>query len=147
VHALEFQQLSNQFAPQEHQPLVLPLVNPFAAPAQTTHLTVHRDGGQAGQPAAQEHYTVALSLDLSALGALHIEATVHGAAVSARLEVADPAVAEFLRAATPELSARLQEMGLQAGVVCEVQEHVAQEHEEPLPRTLTRAVRLVDVTI
>jgi len=148
VDALEFQQLSNQFALQEHQPLVLPLINPFASPVQTTQLTVHRDGGQAGQqPAEQERYTVALSLDLSGLGALHIEATVQGSAVFATFQVEDLAVAEFLRAATPELSARLQELGLQAGVACEVQEHVAQEGEGPLPRSLTRAVKLVDVKI
>ena len=148
VQALELQQLSNQFALPEHQPLVLPLVNPFAAPAQTTQLIVHRDGGQAGQPSAQqERYTVALSLDLSALGALHIEATVHGAAVSTTLQVADPEVAAFLRAAVPELSARLQTLGLQASIACEVQKHVAHEGEGPLPRALTRAVNLVDVKL
>lgn len=148
VQALEFQQLSNQFALQEQQPLALPLLNPFVSPPQTTQLIVHRDGGQAGQPSAeQERYTVALSLDLSALGALHIEATVHGAAVSATLHVEDPAVAAFLRAAVPELSTRLQELGLQAGVACEVQEHVAHESEGPLPRALTRAIKLVDIKI
>ena len=148
VQALEFQQLSNQLALQEHQPLVLPLVNPFVSPPQTTQLIVHRDEGQAEHPAAeQERYTVALALDLSALGALHLEATVHGAAVSVMLHVEDPAVAVFLRAAVPELSARLQELGLQACVACEVQEHVAHAGEGALPRALTRAVKLVDVKI
>jgi hypothetical protein len=148
VDALEFQQLSNQFALQEHQPLILPLVNPFASPTQTTQLIVQRDGGHAGQPSAEpERYTVALSLDLSALGALHMAATVHGAAVDVTFHVADPAVAACLRAAAPELRARLQELGLQAGVTCAVQQHVPQEGEGALPRALTRAVRLVDVKI
>ena len=66
--ALEFQQLSNQFALQEQRPLVLPLVLPFVSPTQTTQLVIHREGHQEGRPAAeQEHYTVALSLDLSTL--------------------------------------------------------------------------------
>ena len=148
VQALELQQLANQFALQEHQPLVLPLVHPFTSPTQTTHLAIHRDGGKEGRPAAeQERYTVALSLDLTALGPLHIEATVHGSEVSATVQVEDPAVAEFLRAATPELCARLQALGLQAHVSCDVQEHVARDEAEPLPHSLTRAMRLVDLKI
>lgn len=148
AHALEFQQLSNLFALQEHHPLVLPLVHLFASPSQTTHLSIRRDGGQEGRPSAeQERYTVALSLDLTALGPLHIAATVHGSEVSATLQVENPTVAEFLRAATPELVARLQALGLQACVTCAVQTHVAQDDTEPLPHALTRAVRLVDVKI
>src|SRR5262249_57306755 len=38
VQALELQQLSNQFALQEHHALVLPLALPFTSPTQTTHL-------------------------------------------------------------------------------------------------------------
>jgi hypothetical protein len=91
--------------------------------------------------------TVALSLDLTALGPLHIEAIVHGSEVSATLQVGDPVVAEFLRAATPELCARLQVLGLQAHVICDVQEHVARDEAEPLPHVLTRAMRLVDLKI
>ena len=148
VQALELQQLSNQLALPEHHPLVLPLVLPFTSPMQTTHLSVRRDGGKEGRPSAeQERYTVALSLDLTALGPLHIEAMVHGSEVSATLQVEDPAVAEFLRAATPELYARLQALGLQAHISCDVQEHVARDEAEPLPHSLTRAMRLVDLKI
>src|SRR5262245_12751996 len=39
--ALEFQQLSNQFALHEQQPLVLPLVHPFVSPTQTMQLVIH----------------------------------------------------------------------------------------------------------
>lgn len=148
VDALEFQQLSNQFALQEHRPLVLPLVHPFASSTQTMQLTVHREGHQEGRPAAdQEHYTVALSLDLSALGPLHIEAAVHGSAVAATFRVADPAVAEFLRAARPDLQARLQALGLAPCVACTVQEPVPQDSEGRIPRSLTRAVKLIDVKV
>jgi hypothetical protein len=148
VYALELQQLANQFALQEHHTLVLPLIYPLTSPTQTTHLAIHRDGGKEGRPAAeQERYTVALSLDLTALGPLHIEAAVHGSEVSATLQVEDSVVAEFLRAATPELCARLQALGLQAHVSCDVQEHVARDQAEPLPHSLTRAIRLVDLKI
>jgi hypothetical protein len=144
VDALEFQQLSNQGALQEHRPLVLPLVSP--APMQTTRLIIHREGHQGRTPVAdQEHYTVTLSLDLSALGPLHIAAAVHGSAVAATFRVADPAVAEFLRAAMPDLHARLQTLGFTPGVACAVQEPVTQDSEEGFPRSLTRAVKLVDV--
>jgi Flagellar hook-length control protein FliK len=148
VDALEFQQLLNQFALQEHRPLVLPLVLPFASPPQTMQLVIQREGHREGKPAAdQEHYTVALSLDLSALGPLHIEAAVHGSAVSATFRVADPAVAEFLRAALPDLHARLQALGCTPGVACTVQEPVTQDSEGCLPRSLTRAVKLVDIKV
>jgi len=144
VDALEFQQLSNQCALQEHRPLVLPLVYP--ASMQTTRLIIHREGHQERTPAAdQEHYTVTLSLDLSALGPLHIAAAVHGSAVAATFRVADPSVAEFLRAAMPDLHARLQALGFTPGVACAVQEPVTQDSEEYFPRSLTRAVKLVDV--
>jgi hypothetical protein len=144
--ALECQQLANQFALQEHRPLVLPLVHPFASSTQTMQLIVHRDGPQEGRPAAdQEHYTVTLSLDLSVLGMLHIAAAVHGSAVAATLRIADPAVAEFLRAALPDLHARLQTLGLTPCVTCTVQEPTTQDSEGCFPRSLTRAVTLVDV--
>jgi hypothetical protein len=144
--ALEFQQLSNQFALQEHRPLVLPLVHPFASPTQTMQLIVHREGSQEGRPAAdQEHYTVALSLDLSVLGPLHITAAVHGSAVAANFRIADPAIAEFLRAALPDLHARWQTLGLMPCVTCTAQEPTTQDSEGYFPRSLTRAVKLVDV--
>jgi len=146
--ALEFQQLSNQFALQEQRPLVLPLVHAFTSPTQTTQLIIHREGYQEGRPAAeQEHYTVALSLDLSALGPLHIEAAVHGSAVAATFRIADPAVAEFLHAALPDLHARLQTLGFAPGVACTVQEPATQDSEGCVPRALTRAVKLVDIKV
>jgi hypothetical protein len=148
VQALELQQLSNQFALQEHHPLMLPLLQPFSSPTQTTPLSIRRDGSkEGGSSGEQEDYMVALSLDLTALGPLHIEASVHGSVVSAILQVEDPAVAEFLRAATPELCARLQAHRLQAHVICEAQKHVARDEAKLLPHALTRAMRLVDVKI
>jgi hypothetical protein len=148
VDALEFQQLLNQFALQEHRPLVLPLVLPFASPPQTMQLVIQREGHREGKPAAdQEHYTVALSLDLSALGPLHIAATVHGSAVSTTFRVENPAVVEFLHAALPDLHARLQALGCTPCVACAVQEPVTQDSEGCLPRSLTRAVKLVDVKV
>src|SRR5262245_51751302 len=146
--ALEFQQLSNQFALQEQRPLVLPLVHPFVSPTQTTQLVIHREGYQEGRPAAeQEHYTVALSLDLSTLGALHIEAAIHGSAVSATFRVATPAVAEFLHIALPDLHVRLQTLGFTPRVACTVQEPATQDREGCVPHSLTQAAKLVDIKV
>jgi hypothetical protein len=47
VQALELQQLSNQLALPEHHPLVLPWCC-LSPPMQTTHLSIHRDGGKEG---------------------------------------------------------------------------------------------------
>src|SRR5262249_13182829 len=143
AEALEFQQLSNQFALHEQRPLVPLLMYPFASPSQTMQLVIDREGYQEGRPAAeQEHYTVALSLDLSALGPLHITAAVHGSAVSATFRVAAPAVAEFLRAMLPDLHVRLQTLGFTPCVACAVQEPTTQDSEGYVPRALTRAVKL-----
>jgi len=148
AEALEFQQLSNQFALQEQWPLVLPLMHPFASPSQTMQLVIDREGYQEGRPTAeQEHYTVALSLDPSALGPLHIAAAVRGSAVSATFRVATPAVAEFLRAALPDLHARLQTLGFTSCVACAVQETAPQGSEGYVPRALTRAVKLVNIKV
>jgi hypothetical protein len=148
AEALEFQQLSNQFALQEQRPLVLPLMHPFASPSQTMQLVIDREGYQEERPAAeQEHYTVALSLDLSALGPLHITAAIHGSAVSTTFRVSTPAVAEFLRAVLPDLHVRLQTLGFTPCVACAVQEPTTQDSEGYVPRALTRAVKLVDIKV
>jgi hypothetical protein len=78
---------------------------------------------------------------------LHIEAVVHGSAVAATFRIADPAVAEFLRAALPDLHARLQTLGLTPCVACAVQEPATQDSEGCVPRALTRAVKLVDIKV
>jgi hypothetical protein len=146
--ALEFQQLSNQFALHEQRPLMLPLVHPFVSPTQTMQLVIHREGYQEGKPAAEpERYTVALSLDLSTLGALHIKVAIHGSAVSATFRVATPAVAEFLHTALPDLHARLQTLGFTPCVACTVQEPATQDSEGCVPRSLMQAVKLVDIKV
>jgi hypothetical protein len=146
VDALAFQQLANQFALQEHRPLVLPLVLPLASPTQTTQLIIHREGHREGETAAdQERYTVALALDLSVLGPLHITAAVHGSTVAATFRSADPAVVEFLRAALPDLHACLQTLGFAPCVTCTAQQPTAEDGAGGFPRSLTRAVRLVDI--
>jgi len=146
--ALEFQQLANQCALQEHRPLVLPLAYPYASSTQTMQLIMHHDSHQEGGPTAeQEHYTVALSLDLSALGPLHIAAAVHGPAVTATFRVADPTVAEFLHPALPDLHVRLQTLGFTPCVACTVQEPATQDSEGCVPRSLMQAVKLVDIKV
>lgn len=146
--ALEFQQLSNHYALQEHRPLMLPLMHAFASPSQTMQLIMHHKSHQEGRAAVdKEHYTVALSLDLSALGLLHIKAAVYGSAIAATFHVANPLVAEFLRAALPDLHACLQALGFTPGVACALQESVTQDGEGCFPRSLTRAVKLVDVKV
>ena len=146
--ALEFQQLSNHCALQEHRPLMLPLMHAFASPSQIMQLIMHHESHQEGSAAVdKEHYTVALSLDLSALGLLHIKAAVYGSAVAATFHVADPVIAEFLRAALPDLHACLQALGFTPCVACALQESVTQDGEGCFPRSLTRAVKLVDVKV
>jgi hypothetical protein len=146
--ALEFQQLSNHCAVQEHRPLLLPLMHAFASPSQTMQFIMHHESHQERRAAVdKEHYTVALSLDLSTLGLVHIKAAVYGSAVAATFHVADPVVAEFLRAALPDVHARLQALGFTPCIACVLQESVPQDGEGCFPHSLTRAVQLVDVKV
>jgi hypothetical protein len=111
-------------------------------------LIIHHECPQEGRPAVdQEPYTVALSLDLSALGLLHLNIAVQGSAVTATFHGADQIVVEFLRTALPDLHAGLQALGLTPCVACVLQEPVTQDSEGWFPRSLTGAVKLVDVKV
>lgn len=147
INALELQQIANQFALQEHRPLVLSLVSPYASPLSTLQLAIHRDDRREEHTApASEHYTVAFALELTTLGPLHITAVVSGRAISATLQVTEPAIAAYLEREAPELVAQLQTLGWQMSVACTVQPHIALDTAPTLPQALTRTTHLVDVT-
>lgn len=145
---LEFQQVVQQFAPAEQQPIVLSLAQPFSALTQPMSLAVQRDG-QAGTATteAPERYTLVLQLDLTGLGPLQIAATVQGPDLTTAFQVHDAAIAALVHEASPELVAQLQALGFHTQVSCAVQPHLAPDPGLQVPRVLAQATHLVDMTI
>jgi hypothetical protein len=149
-HALrniEFQQLSNLFAHQEHQPLLLQFAHPAFPATHTAKLYFRVDTReQDAQQEAQQNYTLVFLLDFSALGPVRVDATVRGAYVSTTISTTDEAVADFITAQTPDLTARLHNLGFQAEVRCSAQTQVPLDVEDSLTRLLVaEPSRLVDV--
>jgi hypothetical protein len=144
---IEFQQLANVFAQQEHQPLLLQLAHPAFHAAHTARLYFRvDDGGQAAHEGAQQGYTLVFLLDFTVLGPVRIDATVHGPYLSTMIRTADEAVANFIAARTPTLTARLSDLGFQAEIHCQAEAHVPLEVEDSLTRLLVaEPSRLVDI--
>jgi hypothetical protein len=144
---IEFQQLSNLFAHQQHQPLLLQFAHPAFPAAHTAKLYFRVDTReQDAQQDAQQNYTLVFLLDFSALGPVRVDATVRGAYVSTTISTTDEAVADFITAQTPDLTARLHALGFQAEVRCSAQVQVSLDVDDSLTRLLVaEPSRLVDV--
>lgn len=148
LESVEFQQVVNQLAPAAHQPVVLPLMLPQGATSQPMSLAVRREGhAGATAPDASEPYSLVLQLELTGLGPLHIAATVHGSQVTTTFQVQAPEIAALVQEAAPELIGSLRQLGFLAQVACDVQPHLVVEVRPQVPRTLSQAMHLVDVTI
>jgi hypothetical protein len=144
---IEFQQLSNLFAHQEHQPLLLQFAHPASPAAHTAKLYFRvNTREQNAQQDAPQNYTLVFLLDFSALGPVRVDATVRGAYVSTTISTADEAVADFITAQTPDLTARLHDLGFLAEVRCSAQAQVPLDVDDSLTRLLVaEPSRLVDV--
>ncbi|GIX46294.1 MAG: hypothetical protein KatS3mg131_0505 [Candidatus Tectimicrobiota bacterium] len=117
LRQLERYQLANLFAQQQHQPLLVPLLLPSEVTRQTAWLLVHREGHrQRHDP--QARWALSLILPTTALGELHVEARLQGAALATTLYVERPEVAAYLEPHLPALAAQLQALGFQARVAC-----------------------------
>ncbi len=109
--ALEFQQLSNQFALQEQRPSGAPPGAPVCIPHADNAASSYTAKATRRGNRPQSRSTIRSPCHSTSrlLGALHIEAAVHGCWQSPRHSGSrTPAVAEFLRTALPDLHARLQ---------------------------------------
>jgi hypothetical protein len=147
LQTIEFQQLANLFAQQEHQALLLQFMHPSLATSHTAQLYFRVDPGDAGTPPAESWgYTLVFLLDFTSLGQIRIDAVVRQAQITATIRTTAAAVAEFISTHTPALRARLQALGYQAEVRCRAQEAVSLEVEDTFSRLLmAESSRLLDV--
>jgi hypothetical protein len=146
---IEFQQLSNLFAQQEQQSLLLQFLHPAFPTAHTARLYFRVDSRDKGGRQADQHdYTLVFLLDFTALGHVRIDATVRGTYIATTIRTTDEAVTHFIAMHTPALSARLHELGFQAQIDCCTEQHVPLEVEDSFSRLLMAdPSRLLDVTI
>jgi hypothetical protein len=146
---IEFQQLSNLFAQQEHQALLLQFLHPAFPTAHTARLYFRVDPrDKDGRQADQQDYTLVFLLDFTALGHVRIDATVRGSRITATIRTTDEAVTHFIATHTPALATRLHDLGFQAQIDCCVEQHVPLEVEDSFSRLLMAdPSRLLDVTI
>lgn len=145
---IELQQLSNVFAHDAHEPILLQLTHPMFATAQTAQLYVRNNASQqqAQQHQGRQDYTLVFLLDFTELGALRVDASVHDSQVQATINVEQQAAADFVAAHLPALTARLHDLGFQAHVDCCTHDKVPREVDDTLTRLpLPEASRLVDI--
>jgi hypothetical protein len=144
---IEFQQLSNLFAHQEHQSLLLQFVHPDSPASHTAKLYFRTNPRHANQEETQDYMLVFL-LDFTALGRVRVDATVRGSYVSATIRTQDESVAHFMTAQLPTLTARLHDLGFQAEVDCCAQETVPLDIDDSLTRLLIAdPSKLLDVKV
>jgi Flagellar hook-length control protein FliK len=148
LQTIEFQQLANLFAHQEHQSLLLQFMHPSFATSHTAQLYCRVDPSDASTPPDESRgYTLVFLLDFTSLGPIRIDAVVRQAHITATISTAEAAVADFITTHTPLLRARLQALGWQAEVHCRAQEEVPLEVEDTFSRLLmAEPSRLLDVT-
>jgi hypothetical protein len=148
LQTIEFQQLTNLFAQQEHQLLSLQFMHPSFLASHTAQLYFRVEPHAAeAQPDEPQSYSVVFLLDLTALGQLRIDATVRQAHITATIRTTDEAVAAFLTTHTPALAIRLRELGLHAQVQCRAQEDVPLAVEDTFTRLLmAEPSHLLDIT-
>jgi hypothetical protein len=146
---IELQQLSNLFAQQEQQSLLLQFLHPAFPTAHTARLyfrVAPRDKGR--RQVDQQNYTLVFLLDFTALGHVRIDATVHETHIAATIRTTDEAVTHFIAMHTPALSARLHDLGFQSQIDCCTEQHVPLEVEDSFTRLLMADPSpLLDVTI
>jgi hypothetical protein len=145
---IEWQQLSNLFAQQEQQSLLLQFLHPAFPTAHTARLYFRVDprnkGGRQEDP---QTYTLVFLLDFTALGNVRIDATVRGTHIAATIRTPDEAVARFVATHTPVLTTRLHDLGFQAHIDCSAEQHVPMDVEDSFTRLLMAdPSRLLDVT-
>jgi hypothetical protein len=144
---IEWQQLANLFAQQEHQSLLLQFLHPAFPTAHTARLYFRVDPRDQGSHQEDTRgYTLVFLLGFTALGHIRIDATMREAQVLGTIRTTDTAVADFMAAQLPTLTARLQALGFQSQLRCAVEADVPLDVEDAFTRLLLAdPTRLLDI--
>ncbi len=147
VDSIELNQLSNQYARQENQPLLLQIPNPFAHGDPTIKLYLRPAGDGEGQGRnAKKHFNLVFLLDLSALGNLRVDSRVDAEGLAVTIFTENPDVARYINQRPEQFSAQMAELGFKATLTSQVRENVSLPVDEDFPQALIGdPSRLVDI--
>ncbi len=147
LDSIELGQLSNQYARQENQPLLLQIPNPFAHGEPTLQLYLRPGGeGEAGGRSGKKHFNLVFLLDLSALGKLRVDSRVGPEGLKVTVFTERPQVAHFINQHAERFEAHMAELGYTARLTSETREKIAPPEDADLARALIGdPSRLVDI--
>ena len=148
IENIELQQLTNQFARQENQPIVLQIPDPFIT-GKTVNLYLRRpDEEEKGKgKKSNDDVLLVFLLELSALGNLRVDAKMNKESISVRIDVENQDVAEFIDSNLKDFCACLGDLGLDVKASCSFVRNIDGELDRQLNQLLKYdSDRLVDLT-
>ena len=148
VENIELQQLTNQFARQENQPILLQIPDPFMI-GKTVNLYLRRSENEGKGKGNKNNDDVLLVflLELSALGNLRVDAKMNKESISVRIDVENQNVAQFIDGNLKDFCSRLGDLGFEVNASCCVVRNIDGELDKQLNQLLIcDPDRLVDLT-
>ena len=148
VDNVELQQLTNQFARQENQPIVLQIPDPFFT-GKTVKLYLRQidDDKRERKNREKEGVLLVFLLDLSALGNLRVDAQMNKEVVAVKINVESKAIAQFIDTNLNDFCCRLADLGFEVKATCCVVSNIENDFEIELNQLLVDdCERLVDLT-
>ena len=148
IENIELQQLTNQFARQENQPILLQIPDPFMI-GKTINLYLRRpdDEGKGKGNKNNDDVLLVFLLELSALGNLRVDAKMNKETISVRIDVENQNVAQFIDDNLKDFCSCLRDMGFDVNASCSVVLNIDRELDQQLNELLIGdSDRLVDLT-
>ncbi len=147
VDGIEFQQLANQFARQENQPISLQIPYLVNGEGKTLQIHIKRDQkGGSEQNLEKQGFHMVFLLNMTALGDLKIDTFIKDSAVSIKFFSASQKIVDFIQMNGGQLKDQLNEIGIQAEVSSSLQSKSELAVEDPLNDVMVKKFsRLVDI--
>ena len=148
IENIELQQLTNQFARQENQPILLQIPDPFMI-GRTVNLYLRRpnDEGKGKGNKNNDDVLLVFMLELSALGNLRVDAKMNKESISVRIDVENQNIAQFIDGNLKDFCSCLRDLGFEANASCCVVRNIDGELDKQLNQLLIcDSDRLVDLT-
>ena len=119
VENIEIQQLKNQHARQENQPIILQFPDPFTdGKTIKLYLKQAEEDGNSKSKKANGGVVFVFLLELSALGHLRVNAKINGESVGLRIDVENQNIANYVNKRLNEICVRLGELGFEVNASC-----------------------------
>lgn len=146
IDNIELNQLSNHYAKQENQPVLLQIPYPATEDKAINLYVKKQPGGDKKNPGDKQGFNLVFLLDMTALGSLRVDAQVNNDQLNVKIGSENQGVVDFIQANAVGLKERLGEIGFSAEVSCGRQKKDEMQVEESLSRLFIQdPSRLIDV--